>query len=344
MTGSPAAETARSLRVWYMTTGEAGTHQQARGLARELSADAQEHFLRVNPLLALMPPSLFSLSLLGVSSGSGRLGPPWPDVLVTCGRRSALAAMAVQRRNRRPMVTIHIQPPTDPRAFDLVVAMAHDEITGANVVHVPTALHGIRAETLADAARHGDPRFDALPRPWTGVLVGGSTRRSPFGADDANRLADQLDSLRAADRGALLITPSRRTPATVIASLHSRYDDDPTVFIWDRHGPNPYISILALSDRLVATSDSISMISEALATLAEVWIFNVPGRGRHTRFVADLVAKGLAANLGGAPPAKRRTRCDSTPDLAAQARRLVAAKLGAANLESGAGVTCLARP
>jgi mitochondrial fission protein ELM1 len=343
MTGSPAAGTARSLRVWYMTTGEAGTHQQARGLARELSADAEEHLLRVNQLWALMPPSLFSLSLLGVSSVSGRLGPPWPDVLVTCGRRSALAAMAVQRRNRRPMVTIHIQPPTDPSAFDLVVAMAHDQLTGENVVHIPTALHGIRAETLADAASRGDPRFDALPRPWTGVLVGGSTRRSPFAIDDANRLADQLDNLRA-DRGALLITPSRRTPATVIASLRARYDDDPTVFIWDGHGPNPYLSILALSDRLVATSDSISMISEALATLAEVWIFDVPGRGRHARFVADLVAKGLAANLGGAPPPKRRTRCDATPGLAAHARRLVAAKLDGADFRSSTPVSRLVSP
>ncbi|MFI4963783.1 MAG: mitochondrial fission ELM1 family protein [Caulobacterales bacterium] len=328
MTSPAAAERPHDLRVWYMTTGEAGTHQQARGLAQELSADAQEHLLRVSRFWALMPPALFSLSLRGVSSLCGRLEPPWPDVLVTCGRRSALAAMAVRRRNPAPMVTVHIQPPGVPSAFDLVVAMAHDRIEGPNIQHIATALHGIRAGALADAAALGDPRFRDLPRPWTGVLVGGSTRRAAFTSANANCLADQLDDLRAESGGALLITPSRRTPDAVVAALRGRYADDPTAFLWDGRGANPYLPILASCDRLVVTSDSISMISEALATVAEVRIFDVPGHRRHARFVADLVARNLVARLGGPPPPERRSGCDATPAVAASVRRLAAAKLG----------------
>jgi mitochondrial fission protein ELM1 len=328
VTPSPAEGPASGLRVWYMTTGETGTHGQAKGLARELSPDAEERLIRVNRLWALAPSALFSRSLLGVSRIGGRLEPPWPDVLVSCGRRSGLAAMAVRRRNPAPMVAVHIQRPTDPSAFDLVVAMAHDDIAGPNVLRIDTALHGIRASALAEAAAISDPRLADLPRPWTGVLLGGSTRRSGFTLADARRLADELDTLRSGSGGSLLITPSRRTPTQVIERLKAHYAGDPAVFLWSGDPPNPYLAILALADQLVVTSDSISMISEALATKARVWLFNVAGGPRHARFVSNLLAKGLVAPLGGAPPADRRSGMDSTPHIAAVLRELVDAKVG----------------
>ena len=321
-----------------MTTGEAGTHGQARGLARELSADAEERLIEVNHLWSLVPPALFRLSLFGISHGGGRLEGPWPDVLVTCGRRSSLAAMAIRRRNSAPMVMVHIQPPADPGAFDLVVAMAHDDLAGPNVLRIDTALHGIRSSALAKAATVNDLRFAGLPRPWTGVLLGGSTRRTPFTVKDAHRLAADLDTLRAGGGGSLLITPSRRTPAAVVEVLRARYEADPAVFLWAGHQPNPYLPILALADQLVVTSDSISMISEALATEARVWIFNVAGGPRHARFVENLLAKGLVAPLGAAPPLERRGGVDSTPHIAAVLRDLVEAKIGRTVARSDPGV------
>jgi mitochondrial fission protein ELM1 len=226
------------------------------------------------------------------------------------------------------MVMVHIQPPADPTAFDLVVAMAHDDVAGPNVVRIDTALHGIRSSALAKAATLNDLRFGTLPRPWTGVLLGGSTRRTPFTLKDAHRLADELDALRASnDGGSLLITPSRRTPVAVVDLLRARYAADPTVFLWAGDQPNPYLPILALADQLVVTSDSISMISEALAAEARVWIFNVTGGPRHARFVENLLAKGLVASLG-ATPAPERGVVDSTPHIAAILRDLVEAKIG----------------
>jgi mitochondrial fission protein ELM1 len=312
------------LRVWHLTTGETGTRQQARGLASALSPEAQERVVRVNRFWALGPPAFVGLSPPSVTAVTGLLQPPWPDVLVTCGRRSALVAMAIRRRNLRPMICVHIQPPSHPEAFDLVVAMPHDGLRGANVLSVDTTLHAIRPEDLAAAAARGDPRFAGLPRPWTGVLLGGSTYRREFAQDDAERLADQLDALRREVGGSLLITPSRRTPGAVVAALGARYLDDPTVRIWDGEPPNPYLPILALADRLVVTSDSVSMISEALATTAPVAIFSLPMGRRHGRFVEALADKKLVTMLGEAMPAGPRAPVDATPVAADAVRRLLA--------------------
>lgn len=324
----PATGPAGDPRVWYLTTGEAGTREQARGLATALAADAEERLVRVSRFWAMGPASLVGLGPPAVRAVAGRLEPPWPDVLVTCGRRSALVAMAIRRRNAGPMVTIHLQPPTYPKAFDLVVAMAHDRLRGANVMRIDTALHGVRPEVLAAAAAGGDLRFAGLPRPWTGLLLGGATRRKPFKDADAVRLMDQLDALRGRIGGSLLVTPSRRTPATLVAALGARYLSDRTVRIWDGQHPNPYLAILALSDRLVVTSDSVSMISEALATTAPVSIFRLPGGARHERFIDNLLAKNLVAGLEASAPVPNRTAIDATPLVADAVRRLLSAARG----------------
>lgn len=316
------------LRVWYMTTGEAGSRQQARGLARELSDDAEERLVAVNRLWAMLPSGILGRSQLGVSCVEGRLEPPWPDVLITCGRRSALASMAIRRRCPSPMVAVHIQPPDRPEAFDLVVAMTHDRLAAPNVIRIETALHGVRGKALAEAAGLGDARFAGLPRPWTGVLLGGSTGRSPFRIEDGLRLIDQMEAHRAGLGGSLLITPSRRTPPEVVDLVAKRYAADNTAFVWDARPPNPYVPILAMADQLVVTGDSISMISEGLATLAPISIFEVDGGRRHTRFLNGLLDQELVGLLGESRPPARSRGIDATPMVATLVRQLIAERLG----------------
>lgn len=319
----PAAADRNDLRIWHLTTGEAGTREQARGLANALGPNAEEHIVDVNRFWAFGPPRLVGLGPPAVRSIQGKIASPWPDVLVSCGRRSALVAMAIRRRNPAPMVMVHLQPPAHPRAFDLVVAMAHDGLKGDNVIQVDTALHGIRPKSLAAAAAAGDARFVGLPRPWTGVLLGGATRKRPFGYEDALRLADQLDALRDRIGGSLLITPSRRTPANLVAALGARYLSDQTVRIWDGDLPNPYLVILAMSDNLVVTSDSVSMISEALATTAPVFVFQLPGSARHLSFVNNLIDRGLVSTLDRPAHHCVRPPVDATALVAESVRQLL---------------------
>ena len=322
------AERTRAARVWSLTTGEAGSRQQARGLARELSPDHEDRVVQVSRTAALAPAGLFSLTLAAVRPVEGAIAPPWPDVVVSCGRRAGLAALAIRRRNPAPMVLIHIQPIGASRAFDLVVVMPHDRLEGRNVLKVDTALHTLRPADLSEAAAVSDPRFADLPRPWTGVLVGGRTSHAPFSVEMARRLADGLDALRDKTGGSLLITPSRRTPPDVLSALGGRYLADQSVFFWDGGGVNPYRTILAGSDALVVTGDSISMVSEALATTSDVWVFETQTGKRHGRFLQSLFDKRLTAPLGGAAPKRRLKGLDATPIVVAAARELIQARLG----------------
>src|SRR6185312_5004866 len=137
-------------------------------------------------------------------------------------------------------------------------------------------------------------------------------------------LAGRLKALRA--EGGLAITPSRRTPDEVKAVLTEAFAGDPGVFLWDETGDNPYRGILALSDRLVATGDSVSMVSEAVATGRPAAVFDLGGGQRHQRFIRNLVERKIVSLADGGPFVAG-TGLNSTPEATAALRRLIEAKL-----------------
>jgi len=314
------------MTAWWITTGEAGFRTQARGLAEAVAPGAVEKTIGLKAPWSLAPPMLWPLTLRGLDRSKDVLAPPWPDLVVSCGRRAAKAAIAVKRASGGRTLAVHIQNPLAPLGeFDLVIAMRHDGIDGPNVMQIDTALHDVTPAGLAGAAEAWRERFAGLPRPLTGVLLGGSTRRHPFGADQARDLAARLNAAR--QGGGLAITPSRRTPEAVKQVLREAFAGDPGVYLWNEDGDNPYRGILALSDRLVATGDSVSMVSEAVASGHPTAVFDLGGGARHARFLQNLADKGLVSRLGeGDFPAPAAEGINATPAAIEAVRRLMAAR------------------
>ncbi|HTK84324.1 MAG TPA: mitochondrial fission ELM1 family protein [Patescibacteria group bacterium] len=229
-----------------------------------------------------LPPDWWPHPLNSVSEGK-KLAPPWPDVLISSGRGSVAAALAVKKASGGKTFAVHIQTPyVDPAKFDLVVVPAHDALRGPNVIVARTALHRITNEKLTAAADHFRPLFAELPRPLISVLVGGSNKRAKVSPEIMTRLADRLADAAHKSGGSLAVTPSRRTGKENETILRERLRDVPA-YIWDGSGENPYFGLLALADAIVATGDSVSMVSEACATGKPVYIFDLGDDGRKMR-------------------------------------------------------------
>ena len=102
-----------------------------------------------------------------------------------------------------------------------------------------------------------------------------------------------------ADQVGLAVTPSRRTSAEARAALH-RAMTPLGGWVWDMEGDNPYFGLLALADAIVATEDSVSMVSEAVATSAPVLLAALPGRSRRIRqFTRYLIEDGRVRPFTG---------------------------------------------
>ena len=71
-------------------------------------------------------------------------------------------------------------------------------------------------------------------------------------------------------------------------------------WIWDMTGENPYFGLLACADAIIVTEDSVSMISEAVATTAPVLLAPLPGGSRRIgAFTNALIQEGRVRPFAG---------------------------------------------
>jgi mitochondrial fission protein ELM1 len=322
----------RPVNAWIITSGEAGHRTQARGLAVAVANEAREFTVDLRAPWRWLPGDHTPFALQGLTPASDRPSPPWPDLVVSSGRRAAAVAIAIRRASRGATIAVAVPDPhTNPSAFDLVVCLNHDPASGPNVLSLPTAVHDLTQAKLDQASQRWRERLRAPGQDLIGVLLGGAAHHRALTLTQWGQMFTALDRLRRETGARLAITPSRRTSPEVRALLATRFEDDPDAFVWDMQGDNPYQGILALSDRLVVTSDSVSMVSEALATKASVEVYGRPGSPRHVRFIDQLEAKGLLRPFTGDPQAAPAKGPINATDTAAEAvRALLRLRLGLA--------------
>ena len=270
----------------------AGLQAQALGLAEAAGLDPALLALHPSRPWAWLPAAAWPAPLRAVG-----LREPPAGLLFTAGGTAAAVGAACRRRGSQ---VVQVQ---NPRMrldrFDLVVAARHDAISGPNVIVTRTALHRATSSRLANEAALWAPILAGLPRPLVAVLVGGSNGRFRLEAAEAEALAEQLATMMRLDRVGLALTPSRRTAPSVRTILGERLGRM-GAWVWDMEGANPYFGLLALADAIVVTADSISMISEAVATSAPVLIAGLPGRSRRIgRFVEGLIEDGRVRRFAG---------------------------------------------
>jgi uncharacterized protein len=233
--------------------------------------------------------------------------PPWPDLVISCGRKGALAAMGMRYLAQQvPGIKtrfIHIQDPqVTSDHYDMVIAMAHDKITGANVIKTRFALHAVTPQGLEAACAQFAPQFAPYAKPYIAVLLGGSTNKYTLKRRYMHKMIEELKRTLSQSSGSLLITPSRRTGKSNVALLKESFafaEGDNKAYVYDFTGENPYAGMLALADFIIVTNDSVNMMSEAYATGKPVYILPLPGhRGtKPARFAEALIRDGLAKPL-----------------------------------------------
>ncbi len=250
----------------------AGLQAQALGLAEAAGLAPAVMALHPRWPWRMFPAASWPAPLRAV----GLAAPP-AELLFTAGGTAGAIGAAMRRRGAQ---VVQVQNPRMAlEKFDLVVANRHDGLAGPNVIVTRTALHRATPARLAEAAAIWAPRLAHLPRPLVAVLVGGSNGRFRLEAAEGERLAAELAGMMTRDKPGLALTPSRRTAPAVRAALQGRLSPL-GAWIWDMQGDNPYFGLLAVADVIVATLDSISMVSEAAATSAPVLLADLPGRSK----------------------------------------------------------------
>jgi uncharacterized protein len=217
---------------------------------------------------------------------------------------------------------VQVQDPRmDIARFDLIIANHHDELTGPNVFVTRTALHRVTSERLATEADVWRDRFAAYRRPLVAVLLGGNNGRFRLDSDSGARLAADLAAMAERDKVGIVVTPSRRTDPAVTELIRTALAPSGG-WVWDLTGENPYFGMLGLADLIVVTQDSVSMISEAVATTAPVMIAPLPGSWRRQGLLLKpLVDEDRVRPFEGRFSTWKVAPLNDTPHAAAEMRR-----------------------
>lgn len=267
-----------SITVWCLLGKKVGDNTQVRALADELGLGCVEKFISARPWELLCHLGA-GITLAGIDkSQSSDLVAPWPDIVISAGRRNEPVARWIQRQSGGHTRLVHIGRPWAPLAnWDLVVTTPQYFLPEQdNILHNSLPLHRVSPEDLCSAGERLRPQLADLPRPWIAVLVGGDSGRFVMTGDKGSRLGSLARDLAVASGGSLLVTDSARTPGPAVEALQAKLATVPHYYHrWHSDGDNPYRGLLALADAFVVTGESMSMLGEAVDTGRSLFIFDV---------------------------------------------------------------------
>jgi uncharacterized protein len=289
-------------RVWLLLGDKPGDNAQVEAVVEALGWRCEHKLLHWRAPYATRKPR-FRVTLDHLDrSLSAPLEPPWPDLILTIGRRPSMVALWIKQQSAgRSRIVLFGKPSGLMTRFDLVVAGAEVQLPALpNVLPIRLPLMRARGEAIAEAVALWQPRLTALPRPLIGLLVGGPT--VPFVFD--RRVSAQLGRLAAeigAAGGTPYVTTSRRTPRALVEHLRTQLPERARMFQWTPETTdNPYLALLDLADGFVVTGDSVSMLAEVVRARKPLAILELP-LGRFGAI--DQIRRGLLRQLfhGGGP-------------------------------------------
>lgn len=328
-------------RVWVLDDPRPGTSAQAIGIAERLGVPFRRiplawrwatHLAGLVPggsLAGLAAPSRLAARQAepGALAGLPPRSPAGPALVISAGRRSA--AVALWMKHRYGCRIVHCMSPgvaglMHRQLFDLLVIPEHDNPRPApNVFPVLGAPHRLSPLLLRQAEQSWQERLGHLPHPRIALLVGGPVRGTEMPPALAHGLGRRVARLAASAGGSVLATTSRRTGREATEALAAGLGPAlHLLFRWGEPGENPYRGFVASADAIVVTADSVSMLSEACATDAAVYVAlpELAGR-RHRRLIDSLYQAGQARALSNTVAPWPRVPLDEAGRVAAEIRR-----------------------
>lgn len=232
------------------------------------------------------------------------------DYIVSCGSTTSGVNFLSSPWQMAKSIVILKPGVVSMERFDCVVLPEHDfsgrHPSRAVVARTRAALNLIDQEYMSQQSQLLLNRYSHLKNSYRtkiGVLIGGNTKNVEFTESAIKMVIHQLKEVAIQLNADILLTTSRRTPEAIEQIIWrelKKFERCP-LLISAANGdvPEAVGGILGLSDCLLVSSESISMISEAVASGKKTVVFNVHSAERHEirrskyeRFVDGLSEQG----------------------------------------------------
>ena len=209
------------------------------------------------------------------------------DIILSTGSSVAAVNLLLGRILDAKTVTCRRPSPVGTRYFDLTILPMiswHQASPKDNICRTIGVPNRISPDVLDARRKQLKDELNLSDCPRIGVLLGGTDRHETITVEDAERLSEICEATAERMDVQIFVTTSRRTPQDVTAHLvstmkHTHWcpffvtPDTPSAL------EDPYQAILALSDLLIVTADSFSMVCEAASSGRRVAVLTLSQEG-----------------------------------------------------------------
>jgi hypothetical protein len=228
------------------------------------------------------------------------------DVIVSCGSALFGVNVALKSENYGRNVTVLDPGPLLRKRFDIIVLPAHD-LKGKRPAD-NIAVTDLAPNLIDPAELAGIPVPPCSPEggPCIGLLIGGDNKYFEIGPDIARAVAVGVKAACGRTGGRFYITTSRRTSQEADAVFKEMLGSDTRsagfVIGSEDEDDRTVEKILAASDVIVVSGESISMVSEAVSSGKPVFVFmpkkKTQEETKYEKFVQRLATKGYIKRVG----------------------------------------------
>jgi len=267
------------LKGVLLTEGMHGMISQVEGLAKALDIDFTHHKVELNHFWKLIPPKLTPIS----ESVYKKINHDDFDVIISCGRKSVVPSIHLKNTAKKKVFNIHIQDPkVDLNHFDFIVAPEHDGIEGQNVISTKGAIHYLTENEISENKDYLNSFIKKDERKIWALIMGGPTKYYDYSTKNMKHIFTALYKLLKKHDFQLVVIPSMRTPINTIHYAKEFFGENHTIIM--DVDKKAYLSALAISENIVVTCDSSSMISEAALTGKPIYIASILPKKNDKRF------------------------------------------------------------
>ena len=267
------------LKGLLLTQGMHGMISQVEGLAKALDIDFTHHKVELKSIWKLIPPKFTPIS----QNVYKKIEDNDFDLIISCGRKSVIPSIHLKSISKKKIFNIHIQDPKiDFKYFDFVVAPEHDGINGENVISTKGAIHYLSEKEIEENKDYLKSFIKQDERKIWCLIMGGPTKYYDYSTKNMKHIFSMFYKLMKKHDFQLVVIPSMRTPTNTIHYAKEFFGENHTVIM--NVDKKAYLSALALSENIVVTCDSSSMISEAALTGKPIYVANILPKKNDKRF------------------------------------------------------------
>ncbi|MCK8816320.1 mitochondrial fission ELM1 family protein [Natroniella sulfidigena] len=202
------------------------------------------------------------------------------DLILSAGSSVAALNLILSKVKQAKAIVCMTPSLIGTRSFDLAIVPKHDQPPKRkNIIQTYGAPNRITSDFINQEVRRWNEikkvNLTELKSPLIGLMVGGSNSYFDITVETISLLLDQIMDFIATKNGEIILTTSRRTPKAVEQVLKERlanHNRCRLLIIADEWGINPVPMMLGVSDLVVVTEDSVSMVSEAVSGNSRVLV------------------------------------------------------------------------